>query len=159
MAEAIPIDQNQNRYPKYSQQRQADLQNARADADPEKKQRIKIWMGALLVVTALTIDLLEFLLEWLGIGLVLSPIISVGAAFLFWLWFKLLDVSFVGSPKKFATQAVTSLAEVIPGLDAIGGFIWTIGTLVMVIIVRAEDKGGIIGKAASVAEGGLKKAA
>jgi len=155
MAEVIPID----KYPKYSQARQKDLQNTRVEEDPEKKQRIKIWMAGILVITAFSIDLLEFLLEWLGIGLVLSPIISIGAAFLFWLWFKLLDISFMTSPKKFATQSVTSLLEIIPGLDSIGGFVWTLGILAMVIIVRAEDRGGIIGKTASLAQGNLNKAA
>jgi len=115
----------------------------------EKIERIKIWMGAALIITAISIDLFEMLLEWLGIGIFgLSTLLSVCATIIFWVWFKILGVSFGASPKKFATMMATSILEIIPGLDSLGGFIWTIGIIALVIITRSEDKGGLIGKAA-----------
>ena len=125
--------------------------------DAEKRQRIKLWMGAALVITALTIDLLEMLLEWLGIGLVMTFAFAPAGTFLFWLWFKLLDVPFIASPKKFFTLAATNLAEIIPALDALGGFFWTLGTLIIVIMVRLEDKGGVVGKLSGTAMGIMQK--
>ena len=66
----------------------------------EKKDRIKIWVGAAMVVFAFCVDLVEMLLEWLGIGILgLSTIISVCASLVFWIWFKMCSVEFVGSPK------------------------------------------------------------
>lgn len=123
----------------------------------EKKERISLVMGGLLIITAFCIDLFETLLEWLGIGLFgLSSLLSVCAATIFWIWFKMLDVGFVVSPKKFVTMAATSVLEIMPGLDAIGGFIWTIGIATLVVITRSEDRGGIIGKAAEAMQGKIK---
>ena len=121
----------------------------------EKKQRIPLWLGAVFVILAFTIDLIEMLLEWLGIGLVMTFAIAPAVTFLFWLLFKLQDVPFIASPKRFFTLAATSLAEIIPALDAVGGFFWTAGTIIIVIMVWLEDKGGIIGKAAGAAQGAV----
>lgn len=109
-------------------------------------------MGAALVIVAFSIDCFEMLLEWLGIGIFgLSSLLSVCASVLFWIWFKMLNVPFIASPKKFFTMASTSLLEIIPGLDAVGGFLWTAGTIILVIMVRLEDRGGAVGKLSGTA--------
>lgn len=123
----------------------------------EKKERIKIWMAACLVIVAFSADAAEFVLEWLGLGLAINIVTTPAYTFLFWLWFKLLDVPFIASPKKFFTFAATCLAETIPALDAIGGFFWTIGTLIIVIMVRMEDKGGVLGELSGAAMGVMQK--
>ena len=58
----------------------------------------------------------------------------------------MLGVSFITSPKRLATMAVQAVAEIIPGLDALP--VLTVGTILLIIITRSEDKGGIIGKIA-----------
>lgn len=118
--------------------------------EPEKKQRIKIWMGACMVIFALFIDLIELGSTYLVIGVIFSPIISIGTGFVFWLWFKLLGISYISNPKRLVTQSAQFIIEIIPGLDAIPilAFAWTIGTIITIIITRSEDKGGIISKIA-----------
>jgi len=34
--------------------------------------------------------------------------------------------------------------------------VWTIGTIITIMITRSEDKGGLLGKVANVAQGKLK---
>lgn len=120
--------------------------------EEEVHYRISKIMAILLILLALSIDVAELVLEWLGIGILgLSTLLSVCATVAFWVWFKILEVPFIASPKKFFTLALTCLAEIIPGLDAIGGFFWTAGTIILVLMVRAEDKGGVVGKISSAA--------
>lgn len=119
----------------------------------EKRERIKIWMAACLIVVAVSIDLFEMLLTWLGIGVIITPVIVPCVTLIFWIWYKLLDIPFVSSPKNFANITTTSLFELIPGLDAIPfiSFGWTIGTIIMIITVRSEDKGGALGQISKIA--------
>jgi hypothetical protein len=117
--------------------------------DNEHHQRIKIWMGGLMLMVAVTIDLIQALLTLVAIGLVLSPLITIGATVLFWIWFKILGISFVSNPKRLVTFAAESIGELIPAIDALP--LWTIGTLGTILITRSEDKGGLLGKAASLA--------
>ena len=122
----------------------------------ERRERIKIWMAACLVIVAFSIDCFEMLLEWLGIGVFgLSTLLSVCATVIFWIWFMMLGVSFT-SPKKLTTSVTTAGLEIIPGLDALFGFIWTAGIIILVLMTRAEDKGGVLGKIASAAQGKIK---
>ena len=116
----------------------------------EPSHRISKIMGAMLIITAFCVDAFEMLLEWLGIGMLgLSTLLSICATVVFWIWLKILGVSFVASPKKFATMGITSFLEIIPGLDALFGFVWTVGIIALVLITRSEDKGGLLGQAAS----------
>lgn len=112
----------------------------------QKKERIKTWMAACMVIVALCVDGLQWLLFFIG------PIISIGAYFAFWIWFKILGVSFVGSPKKFGTMGVTALTETVFGFLPV----FTLGILAVVLMTMAEDKGGMLGKAAGLAQGKLK---
>lgn len=87
--------------------------------DTEHQQRIKMWMAGCLIVVALFVDFFQFLLTLLAIGVFIAPVITVGATVLFWIWFKLLGISFTTSPKKFATFAIESVGELIPIVNAL----------------------------------------
>jgi hypothetical protein len=121
----------------------------------EINYRIKWWMGGLMIMTAAVIDLIQFLLTFVAIGLVMAPVITVGSVMLFWLWSKLLGISFFSNPKQLATFAAESLGELIPAVDALP--LWTLGTIAIVIISRSEDKGGLIGKASNIASPMMNK--
>lgn len=127
----------------------------------EKRERIKVWMGVALVVFALCVDVAELVITWVGlvaIGGIISSLISLVAGFIFWVWFLLLGVPAFSSPKQFAVRFITFVGEIIPFFDAIplASFLWTAGTIVAVLMVRSEDKGGTLGKAANLAEGKIK---
>lgn len=116
----------------------------------ERRERIKVWMGAALVITALCIDLFEALLDLVGIGLVMSPIISICADLLFLIWFWMLGLGFIRNPKNFAAMGIQAIIGLIPGLDILPEL--TLAILVIVLITRAEDKGGLLGKVAGIAQ-------
>lgn len=121
----------------------------------ERRERIKVWMGACIIAVAFFLDLFEMVTTWLGIGIVMSIIIAPCATLMFWIWYKILGVPFLASPKKFATLAITSFVEIIPAFDAIPilSWGWTIGAIILVVMVRAEDSGGILGTLAGTGMG------
>ncbi|MEK7669538.1 MAG: hypothetical protein AAB350_03060 [Patescibacteria group bacterium] len=112
----------------------------------EMVERISKMIGFLFIITAFCVDLFEMILEWLGIGILgLSTLISVCATAAFWIWFKTHSVHFSGKPKNMARFGTTSFLEMIPGLDAIFGFVWTVGIFALVASTMEEDgQGGII---------------
>lgn len=118
----------------------------------QKEERIKTWQGAGLIIMALSVDGFQALLTAVGIGLVLGPIISAISYFSFWIFFMMLGVSFVKSPKKLGvvggTAIIETLLSFLPGLTA--------GVASVVFMTWAEDKGGIIGQAAGMASGKIK---
>jgi hypothetical protein len=120
----------------------------------EKKDRIKTWMAACMIIVAACIDIFEAILDVLLIGEVLSPIISVCADFIFWIWFKMLGVSFTKNPKNFMAMGIQALVGLTPGLDILPEL--TLGVLTIVIVTRGEDKGGLLGKAVEMAQGKIK---
>ena len=115
----------------------------------EKKERIKTWMAACMIIVALCIDLAQAILTAVGIGLILGPIMSVVSYFTYWIWFLMLKVSFTKSPKKLATTGISALIEVF--LSFLPAF--TLGVATVIIMTKAEDKGGLIGKAVGMAQG------
>lgn len=120
----------------------------------EKRERIKIWVAACMVIIALTVDGSQMVLTALGIGLVLGPILSVCAYTAFWIWFMILGVSFTSNPKKLFSFGGSGIAEIIPLFGALPVF--TAGIITVVMLTMAEDKGGIIGEAAGAMQGKLK---
>lgn len=118
----------------------------------QKEERIKTWQGAGLIIMALSVDGFQAILTAVGIGLVLGPIISVIAYFSFWIFFMMLGVSFVKSPKKLGvvggTAIIETLLSFLPGMTA--------GVAALVFMTWAEDKGGIIGQATGLVRGKIK---
>lgn len=114
----------------------------------QKKERIKLWMGAALIVTAGSIDAFQALLNVLIVGEVLSTIISVCADVLFIIWLWMLGISFVKKPKNLAAMGIQAVVGLIPVLNTLPEL--TFGILAIVLITRAEDKGGVLGKVAGV---------
>lgn len=120
-----------------------------------------MWMAVALVVFAICVDLAEVAITWLGfvvVGGILSSVLSTIAGFVFWVWFLILGVPALSNPKQFAVRAITFVGELIPFFDAIPllSFLWTIGTIVVVVMIRSEDKGNLLGKAVNIIEGKIK---
>jgi len=120
----------------------------------EKKERIKLWMGAALILTALSIDLFEALLDILVIGEFFSPIISVCADVIFWTWFKMLGVGFTKNPKNLMAMVTQALVGLIPGADILPEL--TAGVTAIVVMTIIEDKSNMLGKVAGMAQGKVK---
>jgi hypothetical protein len=118
-------------------------QYGQAPEDQPRPQRIRLWMGWSLIMTALVVDLIETLLTWVAVGVVLSPILSIGATFFFWIWFQMLGVSYTSNTKRFAITTIQAIAEIIPGLDVVPilSFLWTFGMILVVVMTRMEDRG------------------
>ena len=120
----------------------------------EKKGRIKIWMGAAMIIVALSIDIFNAILNIAAIGEVLSSIISPIATFAFVIWFWMLGVSFMKNPKKLAAMGGQAIVGLIPIINTLPEL--TLGVLITIILTRSEDKGGLLGKAADMAQGKIK---
>lgn len=117
--------------------------------DQEHRHRIKLWMAFAMVITALSIDGFNALLNLVVIGEILSSIISPAATFGFIIWFWLQGVTFIKSPKKLAAMGGQALIGLIPIINTLPEL--TLGVLVTIILTRSEDKGGLLGKAAGMA--------
>ncbi|KKP56251.1 MAG: hypothetical protein UR80_C0048G0001 [Parcubacteria group bacterium GW2011_GWB1_35_5] len=107
----------------------------------KRKMRIKIWMGWALIIVALIADIVELLGGYIS-ATIIAIIVGIVASFVFWVWFLILGVPYSSNTKKFAVAITMNIAEVIPGLDAIPfWFFWTLGMIIIVGMVRMEDKG------------------
>jgi len=105
-----------------------------------RPERISKNLALLFIFVAFGIDCFEMILEWLGIGIFgLSTIISVCTTLAFWIWFKMHSVRFTGKPKNVTRFGVTAFLEMIPGLDAVFGFVWTVGIFALVASTMEED--------------------
>lgn len=125
-----------------------------AEAREEIKTTISNWMGVALIATAGCIDLFQALLNILIVGEVFSTIISVCADFVFIIWFWMLGISFTKNPKNLAAMGGQALIGLIPVINTLPEL--TLGVLAVVLITKAEDKGGLLGKAAGMAQGKTK---
>lgn len=104
-------------------------------AEQEKKYRIDTMTAAGMISLAIAADILSLVPI---AGTVIAVVFGGGGL---GLWFYSKGVGFIG-PKKVAVWGINLLAEIIPVL----GSIWigyTIGTVLMLIIVRIEDRTGI----------------
>ena len=119
------------------------------EAKEDIKRTISNWMGVALIVTAGCIDLFQALLNILIVGEFFSAIISVCADVLFIIWFWMLGVSFTKNPKNLAAMGTQALIGLVPILNTLPEL--TLGVLAVVLITKVEDKSGLLGKAASMA--------
>jgi hypothetical protein len=104
----------------------------------EKKERIVTWMAVCMIIVALFIDAIQLILTLLLIGVFICPVISVVSYFVFWVWFKMLGVSFLGSPKKFGTMGATIVGEIFLSFLPV----FTAGITTVIVMTKAEDKLG-----------------
>jgi hypothetical protein len=61
-----------------------------------------------------------------------------------------LGVSFTKNPKNLASMGIQAIIGMIPGADMLPEL--TVAIIIIVILTRAEDKGGMLGKAVNMAE-------
>lgn len=127
------------------------VRNFQKPEEKKKKERITLWMGAALILTALSIDGFQAVLNFLLVGEVFSTVISVGADMLFIVWFWSLGLGFVKNPRTFAAMGIQEIIGLIPIANTLPEL--TLGILAIVLMTRAEDKGGALGKLASTAQG------
>lgn len=126
---------HRERRPMYSQR----MRETQVEAP---RPRIKMWMANALVYSAFSFDLFEMLLTYLGIGIFINFVSTPTIAFLFWLWFKLLNVSYTVDLKKFGVAMASTILEAVPGADAhpLLSFGWTLGVVAIVVITMIEDR-------------------
>lgn len=109
--------------------------------EPQRKMRIKNWMGWALIISAFCVDVIELIGGYLSFEII-AIVVGVLASFTFWVWFLILEVPYSSNTKLFAMTIITNLGENIPGLDAVPYyFLWTLGMIVIVGMVKMEDKG------------------
>lgn len=108
----------------------------------KKEERIKDWVAAAMIVTALLIDAVTLIP-------VLGSVIGIAGYFGFFVWFKLNGIVFMKSFKNIGTFGLSAIIEVflsfLPSLTA--------GVIGIILIAKAEDRGGLLGKAVSMAQG------
>jgi len=110
--------------------------------DAEKKQRIKLWMAWIMLISALVVDLIELGLTYTGIGIIFAELLAICASLVFWIWFLVLGVSYSSNTKRFMTSIIMYIGELVPGLDAVPfWFLWTFGMLFIIMLTRMEDRG------------------
>lgn len=98
----------------------------------------------LMLVVAVFIDGIQIVIEWTGIGLLFSWIPTILGGLIFFFWFKLKGINFMGA-KKTLTYFGSLLIDIIPGSDAllVTSFNWAVAVIILVAISRAEDISGI----------------
>ncbi|OHA58888.1 MAG: hypothetical protein A2571_00710 [Candidatus Vogelbacteria bacterium RIFOXYD1_FULL_44_32] len=110
-----------------------------------KNSRVNNTTAMLMVAVAFfCFNLPQIILEWLLIGFLFNWIITTFAWLTMWFWFRLHGVGFI-NPTRLVTLTLSALIDYFPGADAsiVFGFTWTIGTIILIAIVRAEDMTGI----------------
>lgn len=100
------------------------------DVKIEKKTTVGI------IVTAIVIDSIQALLTPLWIGLLINPVISVGAAYIFNRWFKIYGINMF-SKDNMGIFYGTIAAELIPFFDALP--VWTTGVIVTLVRNRTKN--------------------
>ncbi len=113
---------------------------------PKPPERIKGWVASCITIFALCVDAIQAKLTAIAIGVVLGPIISVGAYTAVGITFLLCGVSLLGDSRKILTLIGTGAVEAT--FSFIPGFT---GWAVMIILQTwAEDgKEGWLGEIAS----------
>lgn len=111
----------------------------------EHEKRIGNITGIIMVIVALFYDVIQiiitaicgFLPILIPFGIVTNWLISFWAYLHFSLWFRIKDLSLVGLKKKALGQIIPRIMEILPGSFLPG---ITIGTIITIMISRAEDK-------------------
>lgn len=98
-------------------------------------------MGWALIISAICVDAIELLGGYLSFEII-AIVVGFLASFVFWVWFLILGVPYSSNTKRFMMTIITNLGENIPFLDAIPYyFLWTLGMIIIVGMVKMEDRG------------------
>ncbi|HEY4515453.1 MAG TPA: hypothetical protein VJJ22_04870 [Candidatus Paceibacterota bacterium] len=100
------------------------------------KSKINNSSANFMVGFALFIDIIQLILTFFAIGLVIAPILTGTAMFIFWLWFSLKGVSFFGK-RQMVTEIISFIIEYIPALGALP--ILTIMIILVIGFIRLEE--------------------
>ena len=91
-----------------------------------------------MIAVAIFFDILQIILLLLFIGLFVNWIITAVAGIVFYLWFRLSDVSFFdGRSTKLLASGGGLLFELFPGFNGIPTM--TISVILTILIVKKED--------------------
>lgn len=110
----------------------------------ETKKGLSSSTIGLMIGVALFFDTLQALLTPVIIGYFV-PIISYPT---FWLWFRLHGISFF-SKKRASTLGVGALFEIIPGLDVLPAFTFTVTRIALDAKFKEEATDAILGRVAA----------
>lgn len=110
-------------------------------ATAKHEQKIGNAQAAMMIAVALMIDLFQFVLGLLMIGVVLNYFISFMALLIFWFWFLMNGVHFMGSMKEVRigmTFFGTAFGEMapIPFFNVLP--IWTFGIGATIAMTRVK---------------------
>lgn len=114
---------------------------ARARNTVDVHYRIGSIAAFFIIATAVFFDAIGFLLMLTGIGEIVTEIMGITGAIMFFIWFMFLGVNYLSgrSSQKLGVMGVSSLVEAIPFLNGISPT-FTIGVLVLIRITRKEDR-------------------
>ena len=106
--------------------------------------------GIFLILVALLFDGVQVLLTLIVIGVVLNWIVSLWAAMTFFVWLKMLGISYWegNGIRKLLTFISTIFVEMIPIISAIPA--WTL-FVVLIIIFEYMEKVPVLGQVAQLA--------
>lgn len=90
----------------------------------QKKSKVGI------IAAAIIIDVAQAILTPLWVGLLINPIISVGAAYIFNRWFKIYGIHML-SKNNIGLFYGTIAAELVPFFDALP--VWTTGVVLTLV--------------------------
>ena len=124
------------------------VQTLKETTEVKHRERIKWWVGWMLITSALVLDIIELLLTDLLITAWVPIILSAAASAVYWIFFHVLEVPYTSNTKRYAVALITNIGEFLPFDVAQIWFLWTVGMIIIVGMVRMEDKGeepGIIG--------------
>jgi hypothetical protein len=103
----------------------------------EKEGKLSTGISALLIGVAITFDFAQFLIGFIPVlGQIIGWFISATAGFTFWLWFRLLGISF-SRKKRGVTLAVGGVVEMIPFLNMLP--VWTSAVVRIIISTKTES--------------------
>jgi len=100
------------------------------NAEVPKTTKISYAAAFFLIGTAIIIDALQFIIGYIPIlGQIVGGLMTIGATFGFWLWFKILGVKF--SKKQNMGRVIGIIIEYIPVVNMLPTWTLTVGLLIL----------------------------
>lgn len=106
---------------------------------PNRQERISNATAVFMVATALLFDGTQAFLEWILIGFAVNWLINILAWLTFFVWFKFKGVSFMNLKRSVIFNGGFFL-ELIPLVAELP--LWTATIIIMIIMVKLEDRIG-----------------